>query len=223
MSESGVKLFQTWSSPLALRVVSALKLKGVKYETILEDLANKIPSLLQYNPIHKKVPVLVHGGNTMVESLVILEYIDEPWAVGYRLLPEDPYERSVTRFWAKFGDDRVFVSVWRAFFKEGKEQEEALLLALNNLRFVEEHIKRKRFFRGDEIGFIDLIFGCVANLLSILEEVAKVKILDPQTFPLLLAWIEVFSEVPVVKENWPPREKMIVKFKAIREYYLASN
>uniref|UniRef100_A0A7N0VJ80 GST C-terminal domain-containing protein n=1 Tax=Kalanchoe fedtschenkoi TaxID=63787 RepID=A0A7N0VJ80_KALFE len=113
---------------------------------------------------------------------------------------------------------QVFMSVWRAFIKEGKEQEEALVLALNHLRFVEEHIKGKRFFGGDEISFTDFIFSCL-----ILEEVIEVQILDPQTFPSLLAWIEVFSEVPVVKENWPPREKMIVKFKAIREYYLASN
>uniref|UniRef100_A0A7N0V7Q7 glutathione transferase n=1 Tax=Kalanchoe fedtschenkoi TaxID=63787 RepID=A0A7N0V7Q7_KALFE len=212
MLESEVKLLRTWSSPFALRIVWALKLKGVKYETILEDLANKSPSLLQYNRVHKTFPVLIHGRNT-----VDLEYIDETWAAGHRLLPEDPYERSVTRFWAKFGDDQVFVLVWRAFTKQG----EALILALKHLKFVEEYIKEKRFF-GDEIGFTDLVFSCLANLLSILEEVTEVKILDPQTFPSLLAWIEVFSKVPVVKENWPPREKMIVKFKAICKYFLAS-
>uniref|UniRef100_A0A7N1A9K3 glutathione transferase n=1 Tax=Kalanchoe fedtschenkoi TaxID=63787 RepID=A0A7N1A9K3_KALFE len=141
----------------------------------------------------RRVPVLVHGGNTVVESLVILKYIDEAWVAGYRLQLEDPYERSVARFGAKFGDDQVFVSVWRAFIKEGKEQQEALFLALNHLRFVEEHNKGKSFFGGDEIGFTYLIFSCLANLLSILEEVAEVKILDSQTFPSLLAWIEVFS------------------------------
>uniref|UniRef100_A0A7N0VJX0 Glutathione S-transferase n=1 Tax=Kalanchoe fedtschenkoi TaxID=63787 RepID=A0A7N0VJX0_KALFE len=112
---------------------------GIEYETILEDLANKCPSLLQYNPIHKKVPVLIHGRNTVVESL-----INETWAAGYRLLLEDPYENPSPGFWAKFGDDL------------GEEQEEALVLALNHLKFVEEHIKGKRLFGGDEIGFTDL-------------------------------------------------------------------
>uniref|UniRef100_A0A7N0VK64 Glutathione S-transferase C-terminal domain-containing protein n=1 Tax=Kalanchoe fedtschenkoi TaxID=63787 RepID=A0A7N0VK64_KALFE len=81
------------------------------------------------------------------------------------------------------------MSVWRAFINQGEEQEEALVLALNHLKFVEEHIKGKRFFRGDEIGFTDLIFCWLANLLSILEEISEVKIvLDPQTFPSIIQY-----------------------------------
>jgi glutathione S-transferase len=101
-----LKLFRTWSSPFALRVVWALDLKGIQYDTIFEDLSNKSSLLLQYNPIYKKVPVLVHNGKPLAESLVILEYIDETWKQT-PLLPEDPSERATARFWAKFGDDKV--------------------------------------------------------------------------------------------------------------------
>ena len=94
-----------------LRIVWAPKIKGIEYETIFEDLSNKSPSLLHYNPVHKKVPILIHNGKPFVESLVILEYIDETWKET-SLLSEDLYERAMARFWAKFGDDKVVLAPW---------------------------------------------------------------------------------------------------------------
>lgn len=101
-----VKLHGFWYSPFTLRVVLTLKLKGIPYENIEEDRFNKSPQLLEYNPVHKKTPVLVHDGKPLCESMIIVEYIDEKWP-QYPLLPVDPYERAQARFWVKYADEMV--------------------------------------------------------------------------------------------------------------------
>ena len=72
-----LKLLGMWASPYVLRVKLALSLKGLSYEYVEEDLGNKSELLLRSNPVHKAVPVLIHGGKPVCESSVILQYIDD--------------------------------------------------------------------------------------------------------------------------------------------------
>lgn len=100
-------LLSFWASPFGQRVCIALAEKGVKYEYKEEDLSSKSELLLKSNPVHKKIPVLIHDGKTVCESLTIVQYIDEVWSDKAPLMPSDPYQRAQARFWADYVDKKV--------------------------------------------------------------------------------------------------------------------
>ncbi|KAM5553458.1 putative glutathione S-transferase [Rosa sericea] len=211
-----VKLYGVWNSPFSCRVIWALKLKGIPYDYIEEDLRNKKSAqLLKYNPVHKKIPVLVHGEKPICESMVIIEYIEETWPQN-PLLPTDPYERAMARFWVKFADDKG-PAIWRTFKSAGEERENAKKETLEMLRTIEERagLEKKKFFGGDNIGIADIAFGWFARWFGVIEEVAGVKLFEAHAFPRLHAWTNNFKEVPEIKENLPDRDKMVAHFSGL--------
>ncbi|KAF3449040.1 hypothetical protein FNV43_RR09764 [Rhamnella rubrinervis] len=204
--EGSVKVFGVQGSPFSCRVEIALKLKGVDFEYFEENLANKSPLLLKYNPVYKKVPTFVHNGNPLAESLVILEYIDETWT-NFPLLPNNPYQRARARFLSKFIDDKCFPSVGKALWaRDDKEAKE-------NLKFLENELNGKKFFGGDTVGLVDIAGTCIAFWLPAIEEAVGAKLLTAKEFPKLCKWSHDYVNHPVVKEKLPPRDLLIAYFR----------
>nr|GMD95229.1 glutathione transferase GST 23-like [Ipomoea batatas]GME11466.1 glutathione transferase GST 23-like [Ipomoea batatas] len=210
--EEGLKVVGFWVSPFVARVKWALRMKGLEYEYIEEDIFNKTPLLSQLNPVHAKVPVLVHNGKPLAESLIILEYIDETWNHNYPLLPADPYERARARFWAGFAEFKILNPSWEALWSKGKQQESAVNSAMEALEKLEAELNGKQFFGGEKIGYLDLVVGWVAHNLPIFEEVASVKIFDSQKFLAIAEWKNRFLNHPIIKPDLPDTDKAYAYF-----------
>ncbi|KAL6999769.1 Glutathione S-transferase U1 [Sarracenia purpurea var. burkii] len=163
MAADEVILLSTWASMFGLRVQIALAEKGVEYEYREEDYANKSPLLLRSNPVHKKIPVLIHNGKPVCESLIIVQYIDEVWEAKSPLLPSDPYHRAQARFWADYVDQKIHSGWAKVYFTKGDDQEAAKKEFMDSLKVLEAELGEKPYFGGDEFGFVDIAvvgFNC---------------------------------------------------------------
>ncbi|XWS48029.1 hypothetical protein CRYUN_Cryun13aG0036900 [Craigia yunnanensis] len=225
--ENKVMLHGNWSSPFVKIVHLALTLKGVPFEYVEEDLENKSPQLLKFNPVHKKVPVLVHNGKPIVESLIITEYIDETWKNSPQFLPEDPYKRAKVRFWSNFVQQQLFGSIFTIIKTEGEAQEKAIKEVSEKLQLLEEELKE--FFPdgscsidSENVGLLDLVFCSLFGPQKVEEEVLGLKILDPGKTPLLCSRVTAINQLSLVKELTPPRDKLVAFLKFIRENALKS-
>jgi maleylacetoacetate isomerase len=96
-----VKLYSYFRSSAAFRVRIALNLKNLPYETVSIHLVkdgghNKKPEYRSINP-HMRVPALtLSNGEVLIQSLAIIEYLDELQPEP-PLLPAAPIERAHVR------------------------------------------------------------------------------------------------------------------------------
>ncbi len=96
-----MKLYSYFRSSAAYRVRIALNLKGIAYETksihlVKDGGHNKRPEFRAVNP-QMRVPVLVTpAGNVLIQSLAIIEYLEETHPEP-ALLPKDPIARAKVR------------------------------------------------------------------------------------------------------------------------------
>ncbi|KAJ9545501.1 hypothetical protein OSB04_025208 [Centaurea solstitialis] len=222
MARDEVTLLGFWGSPFTLRVKWALGIKGIEYEYFEEDLSNKSSMLLQSNPVYKKIPVLIHNGKSIAESLVIIEYIDETWK-NHPLLSEDPFERAQSRFWAKFVDDKCVPTIFATFSSTLDQKDKAAKEARENLKLLESSLNPNNpFFGGKNLGFMDIVVAWLGIWAQLVEKIVHVKLLDDENTPLLNAWFKDVLEDQVIKACLPPLDKLLAHNKDFHDKLIAA-
>lgn len=94
--------------------VCSLKVRLVMAEKNVGDFESQILTLRgdQYDPAYLKlnpnavVPTLVHDGNVIIESTVIMHYLNDAWA-GPSLMPDKPLDRAKVHTTTKLMDEYV--------------------------------------------------------------------------------------------------------------------
>lgn len=106
-----LELYHGRTSVCALKVRLALAEKGIDDWTshlLLLNGDQQTPEYMKLNP-NAVVPTLVHDGNVVIESTVIIHYVDEVFD-GPALVPADAMNRVRMRYWTKRMDEYVHPS-----------------------------------------------------------------------------------------------------------------
>ncbi|EYU38214.1 hypothetical protein ABFS82_13G060500 [Erythranthe guttata] len=206
MAEEVIILLDVHVSMFGMRARVALAEKGVQYEYREENLAAKSPLLRQMNPVHTKIPVLIHNGKPICESLIIVQYIDDVWRNDNNcnnnnppLLSSDPYQRAQARFWADFIDKKIFDAGRRIWTKKGEEQEAAKKEVIDALVLLEGELGDKPYFGGDSFGFLDVALITYYCWFDTWETCGDFKI--EQHCPKLIVWAKKCMERESVSKS----------------------
>ena len=180
-----ITLYDAARCPYCARVRIVLAEKGVPYDPVEIDLADRPGWLYEKNPAGK-VPVLEEDGWILPESAVIAEYLNERYP-DPPLLPDDPGERAAGRLLVFRFDDfsTPYYALRRgeAGARERFEQELGFLAAL---------LGAMPWLSGREFGLADIAF-----LPWVLRARERLDVsLEP--WPSLKEWLARCAERPSV-------------------------
>ncbi|MCL7035804.1 hypothetical protein MKW94_026044 [Papaver nudicaule] len=212
-----VVLLDFWPSLFGMRVRIALAEKGIEYDYKEESLRNKSPLLLEMNHVHKTIPVLIHNGKPICESVIILEYIDEVWKDKCPLLPSDPYEKSTARFWADYIDKNVYVFGKKIWMTKGEEQEKYKKELIETFKVLEGELGEKPYFGGEKMGFLDVALIPYYSWFYSYETCGKFSIED--SCPKLVGWAKKCMKKESVNKSLPDQERVYAFVLRLQKFY----
>lgn len=160
--------------PYVQRAVIALTEKGVPFERIDIDLADKPAWFLEISPLGK-TPVLRSGGRSIFESAVILEYLEE--TRPHPLHPAAPLVRADHRSWIEVGS--AILSDIAGLYTAGNAtlfEAKRIQLAQRFAR-VEDRLVANPWFDGPAFSLVDAAFGPIFRYFDTFDQIVDLGIL----------------------------------------------
>ena len=202
-----MKLIGTPTSPYTRKARVVLAEKRIDYDFVVDPPFEAATGVAAYNPLGK-VPVLVlDDGNTIFDSRVIVEYLDNASPVT-KLLPEDTRHRIQTRRWEALADGCTDATVAIVMERRRPEtlqygewiarQQGKIERALQSMS---EDLGNRSWCCGDFFNLSDVAVGCCLGFLDLrLPEVDWRAV-----YPNLAKLAEKLLQRPSFKDTIPPR------------------
>jgi glutathione S-transferase len=208
--------------PYVQRAAIALGEKGVPFERVVIDLANKPQWFLDISPLGK-VPLLkVQRADSteavLFESNVICEYLEETQP-GARLHPEDPLTRAEHRAWMEFGS-AILADLWGyETTQDAAVFEQKRLALVAKFERVEAALGAGPYFAGKNFSLVDAVFAPVFRYFEVFDTLIDSRIFA--ALPKVDAWRKALAARPSVRDAVVPEyPKHLMEFLKRHEAHL---
>jgi glutathione S-transferase len=184
-----IKLYSAKGCPFARRTRVVLHEKGIDFEASEVDFRNKSDEFLEASPTGK-VPVVVVDGDSLYESNVVNQYLDEVFEKP-KLLPEDSKARAYARIWMARADDDFYPQVFVSGMGHTRGfSEERISEALEKLKATLSRLEgglEGREYLADGFSLADVAHAGNFVRLRELDENGAVSLAD---YPNVASWME---------------------------------
>ncbi|OWV96339.1 glutathione S-transferase family protein [Rhizobium sp. R693] len=204
-SGSALLLVSHHLCPYVQRAAIALAEKGVPFERVNIDLADKPRWFLEISPLGKVPLLCIRDGNgnldVLFESSVICEYLEETQD-GRRLHPADPLTRARHRGWMEFGSS-ILSDLWVYETTQDRGQLEAKRQVLaSKFATIETELKGGPYFAGEDFSLVDSVFAPIFRYFDVFDAIGDSGIFAG--LPRVQAWRTALSDRPSVKAAVEP-------------------
>jgi glutathione S-transferase len=180
--------------PYVQRAVIALTEKGVPFDRIYVDLANK-PDWFRAISLLGKVPLLKVGDAVIFESAVILEYLEETQPKP--LHPVDPLTRAQHRAMIEFAS-AALSDIWGLEIAPSRDVATTKVGALQEkFARLEGQLGEGPWFAGEAFSLVDAAFGPVFRYFDLFDQLLDHGILADK--PKLAAWRAALAARPSIR------------------------
>jgi glutathione S-transferase len=166
-----LELISNYLCPYTQRAAILLAEKGIAYERVYINLANKPEWFLEISPLGK-VPLLRVGDAAIFETAVICEYIEEV-EPAVPLHPAEPLDRARHRSWAEFAS-AVIADVFAFYTAPDAAAFERKCGDLEaRFRWLERHLADEPYFAGARFCLVDAAFAPIFRLFDTFDGIGE--------------------------------------------------
>jgi glutathione S-transferase len=168
-----MKLIGSLASPYVRKVRVVLAEKKLDYEFELEDVWAANTTIDKLNPLGKVPSLIMEDGNVMIDSRVMVEYLDTLTPVC-KLLPPNGRDRADIKCWEALADGMldaaVSVRLERLMRPVEKQSEEWMARQMRKVQLglasLSEKLGEQPYCAGNHYTLADVAVGCTLGWLS---------------------------------------------------------